>query len=78
MAGDIIIISGKHSSLPKSISMLSTILEKSENIEKLSIGPILLIPGPILFTHVVTAVKLVAKSKLFSEISNSDATIMPK
>lgn len=71
-------ISGMHSSLPSSISMLSIILEKSENLAKLSIGPILLIPGPILFMHVVTDENVVAKSKLFTDTSSSDIINKPR
>ena len=44
----------------------------------MSIGPIWLIPGPMLFRQVTTDVKLVAKSKLFIEISNKDKTIIAR
>ena len=45
----------------------STIVERSENIEKLPDGLTSPIPGPTLEIHVTTAEKLVEKSKLSSD-----------
>ena len=55
---------GNISSLPISIHILKTYLDKSENKEKLPVGPTKSSPGPILLSVAATAVKLVVKLKL--------------
>lgn len=54
--------SGKISSLPASISKISTHFARGENREKFPVGPTSSRPGPILFKVAATAVKLVVKS----------------
>ena len=54
---------GMISSLPNSMSSERIILEKAEKAEKLPIGPTVSMPGPILFMHDSTAVKLVSRLK---------------
>ena len=56
------IMSGKSSSLPASMSKISTTLESGEKIEKFCAGPTRFKPGPMLFRHETTAVKFVVKS----------------
>ena len=53
---------GNNSNLPAIISIVKTNFEKSENKEKLPLGPITFVkPGPTLFIHVSEAEKLVCK-----------------
>ena len=70
--------SGRHSSLPRSISAESTYLEKSEKNAKFSIGPAFESPGPILFIQVATAENVVAKSALFSETRIMEKINIPR
>ena len=53
---------GKSSSLPASISKISTYFEKSEKKLKFSVGPTSDSPGPILLIVAATAVKQVSVS----------------
>lgn len=55
-------MTGRHSSLPKSMSNDRMIFVKSEKKEKFCVGPTLLRPGPILLIHVTTDENEVAKS----------------
>ena len=68
MDGASIIIIGIHSSLPRSISTLRVIFERSERCAKLQVGPTLASPGPMLLKQVVTEVNEVVKSRLFRDI----------
>ena len=63
---------GKSSSLPASISNISTTLDNAEKSEKLLIGPTSLRPGPILFMVAATAVKVVTRSFPSNEIMSSE------
>ena len=63
---------GKSSSLPASISKISTIFEKSEKNQKFCVGPTALRPGPILLIVVSVAVKLVVESYPLKERRNTD------
>ena len=54
---------GKISSLPASISKVSTNVEKFEYTEKFWVGPTISRPGPILLNVAATAEKLVIRSK---------------
>lgn len=74
--GTSIIRIGRHSSLPKSISKDKMIFEKSEKNAKFSIGPTLLIPGPMLLKQAVTEVNVVAKSLLSKETSSTETIII--
>lgn len=62
-------INGNISSLPSSIVIDSTILEKLEYIEKFAAGPTAAKPGPTLFMQETAAVKFVSKSN-GSKLSN--------
>ena len=67
---------GRISSLPKSISRERTSFEKIENPPKLPIGPTTLSPGPILLKQEITAVTLVVKSKLSTDIAMQEPIII--
>ena len=64
---------GKSSSLPASISNISTHLDRGLNNAKFWVGPTNSRPGPILFNVAVTAVKFVIRSKLSREIIRTEA-----
>ena len=70
------IIIGKISSLPIRILVARTIFEKSLKSAKFSIGPTLEKPGPTLFMQVTTAVIVVVKSKLSTDINNEENPII--
>ena len=57
------------------MSIIITIFEKLEKIEKFCVGPTSSIPGPILLSVAAIAVKLVVKSYPSSPISSTDGSI---
>ncbi len=65
---------GYISSLPASISNIITYFEKCEKDAKLSDGPALPRPGPMLFIVAATAVNVLTKSKLSNATRITDAT----
>ena len=67
---------GKISSLPASISRISTIFEKLLNPEKLQVGPTASNPGPILLKQAITADRLVVMEKPSMEIKIKLSNIM--
>ena len=71
--GEKSIISGKNSSLPRSISALKIIFVKSESAEKFQAGPTMLPrPGPTFPTQVITDVIVVVKSRFSNETKSME------
>ena len=65
--------SGKSSSLPASMSNISTYLEKELKKPKFCVGPARARPGPILLSAVAAAVKVVTRSFPSKESRKTEA-----
>ena len=64
---------GKSSSLPASISKISTIFEIGDKNPKFDVGPTISRPGPILLRQDATDVKFVTRSLLSKESAITEA-----
>ena len=63
---------GKSSSLPASMSNISTILDIGEKNPKFAVGPTISSPGPMLFRQDATDVKFVIRSPQSKDKSIDD------